>query len=76
MRIHVAEPASPSREHGRYPCFELWRQDDNGQRFLVDRFTTRALAEARLAELTRSLHKQIYWIVIRRGNDPNGPILS
>lgn len=76
MRTDVAEPSNPSRERGRLPCFELWRQDDNGQRFLVDRFATRTLAEARLAELTRSLHKQIYWIVIRRGNDPNGPILS
>jgi len=42
--------------------FELWRQDDNGQRFLVDSFPDRAAAERRLTELTRTLHKQIYWI--------------
>ncbi len=42
--------------------FELWRQDDNGNRFLVGRFADRAAAEVRLAELTRSPHKQTYWI--------------
>ena len=40
----------------------LWRQDDNGNRFLVGEFTTREAAELRLAELTRVLHKQTYWI--------------
>ncbi len=43
--------------------FQLWRQDDNGQRFLVGCYATRCEAEARLAELTRCLHKQTYWIV-------------
>lgn len=42
--------------------FELWRQDDNGNRFLVGTFTHRAHAEERLAELTRVPHKQTYWI--------------
>lgn len=42
--------------------FELWRQDDNGNRFPVGTFPDRAAAEARLAELTRIPHKQTYWI--------------
>ena len=42
--------------------FELWRQDDNGNRFLVDSFNERSAAEKRLAELTRCRHKQTYWI--------------
>lgn len=42
--------------------FELWRQDDNGNRFLVGTFADRAAAERRLAELTRIQHKQTYWI--------------
>jgi allophanate hydrolase subunit 2 len=42
--------------------FSLWRQDDNGNRFLVGDFPDRATAEARLAELNRSFHKQTYWI--------------
>ena len=43
-------------------AFELWRQDDNGNKFLVDTFADRAAAERRLEELTRAQHKQIYWI--------------
>jgi hypothetical protein len=43
-------------------AFELWRQDDHGNRFLVDRYPTRVDAERRLAELTRCQHKQTYWI--------------
>jgi hypothetical protein len=46
---------------------ELWRQDDNGNRFLVGTFAVRAEAEARLYALTRRMHKQIYWIVERTG---------
>jgi len=42
--------------------FELWRQDDNGNRFLVGAFIDRTTAEYRLAELTRNPHKQTYWI--------------
>jgi hypothetical protein len=37
--------------------YELWRQDDNGNR--------RDAAEQRLAELTRCPHKQTYWIAKR-----------
>uniref|UniRef100_A0A831TXA1 SPOR domain-containing protein n=1 Tax=Geobacter metallireducens TaxID=28232 RepID=A0A831TXA1_GEOME len=42
--------------------FDLWRQDDNGNRFLVGTFADQAAAERRLAELTRIQHKQTYWI--------------
>ena len=49
--------------------FELWRQDDNANRFLVGSFPTRAAAEERLAELTRTLHKQTYWIAERPDKD-------
>ena len=53
--------------------FELWRQDDHGQRFLVGRFPTLDEAERRLAELTRSQHKQTYWIdEVRAGLETNG----
>jgi len=54
-------------------AFELWRQDDHGQRFLVGRYPTLDEAELRLAELTRSQHKQTYWIVqIRTALEMNG----
>lgn len=42
--------------------YELWRQDDNGNRFLIGCYADRGAAEAHLAELSRVLHKQIYWI--------------
>jgi hypothetical protein len=42
--------------------WQLWRQDDNGNRFLVGGFATRELAERRMAELTQGSHKQTYWI--------------
>ena len=42
--------------------FRLWRQDDNGNRFLVGCWPDLAAAEARLAELARVPHKQTYWI--------------
>lgn len=42
--------------------FDLWRQDDNGNRFLVGTYPARETAETRLTELTRCLHKQTYWI--------------
>lgn len=42
--------------------WQLWRQDDNGNRFLVGDFSRRELAESKLDELTGCFHKQIYWI--------------
>jgi hypothetical protein len=45
--------------------FELWRQDDNGNRFLVETFADRPAAEERHRWLTRSMHKQTYWIIER-----------
>lgn len=45
--------------------FELWRQDDNGNGFLVGSFSERSAAEERLAEMNRCHHKQAYWITER-----------
>jgi hypothetical protein len=42
--------------------YELWRQDDNGNRFLVGVFADRPSAEERLVQLSRVVHKQTYWI--------------
>ena len=42
--------------------YELWRQDDNGVRYLVGVFGNRGTAEQSLARLTRTPHKQTYWI--------------
>ena len=42
--------------------WQLWRQDDNGHRFLVGEYQDKASAEARMAELMVCIHKQTYWI--------------
>lgn len=52
--------------------YELWRQDDNGNRFVVGRWPDRVTAEARQAELSRGHHKQTYWIAAVPGV-PDGP---
>lgn len=51
--------------------FILWRQDDNGQRFIVGRFATHADAEQRLQQLTHVPHKQIYWIEAGTMDEPD-----
>lgn len=42
--------------------FKLYRQDDNGQRFLVASFEDEAAAQAQQRQLQAGGHKQIYWI--------------
>ena len=48
------------------PVFEVWRQDDNGNRFLMSRHPDRATAEAAVADIESGvLHKQMYWVTER-----------
>lgn len=42
--------------------WQLWRQDDIGQRFLVGEYDDKSVAEAKMAELMKCIHKQTYWI--------------
>jgi hypothetical protein len=42
--------------------WQVWRQDDNGNRFLVEAYREQRDAEALVARLTRTAHKQCYWI--------------
>ena len=42
--------------------WELWRQDDNGVRALIGRYTDRREALALLQKFEASHHKQTYWI--------------
>ena len=44
------------------PCWELWRQDDNGVRLLVACFEDQAAAMIALARFESQHHKQTYWI--------------
>jgi hypothetical protein len=42
--------------------WELWRQDDNGNRFLIGRFATAEAAEAEQRRFEALGHKQTYWV--------------
>jgi hypothetical protein len=41
---------------------QLWRQDDNGHKFLIETFPCRADAVKAMKEFEARLHKQTYWI--------------
>jgi hypothetical protein len=52
-----AEAAAQTR------TFEVWRQDDNGNRFLVSRHSDRAAAEAAVTAIEVGVpHKQLYYV--------------
>lgn len=43
--------------------WEVWRQDDNGNRYLVSAHSDEAAARLRVAELESGVaHKQTYWV--------------
>lgn len=44
------------------PAWSVWRQDDNGNRFEIERAMNLAAARKRKAELDTGKHKQLYWI--------------
>lgn len=50
------------------PVWEVWRQDDNGNRFLVARFPSSQAAEAEQRRFEALGHKQTYWV--ERADDP------
>jgi hypothetical protein len=41
---------------------ELWRQDDNGHKFLIETFVCKADAVKAMKEFEAPLHKQTYWV--------------
>lgn len=41
----------------------MWRQDDNGNRYVVARKDSQAEAEQLAATLEARGHKQLYWVV-------------
>jgi hypothetical protein len=45
-----------------FELHELWRQDDNGHKFLIETFTCRADAVKAIKEFEPRLHKQTYWV--------------
>jgi hypothetical protein len=47
--------------------WELWRQDDNGNRDRIGTFETHAAAQRALDRFEALGHKQIYWLEERAG---------
>lgn len=43
--------------------YQIWRQDDNGNQFVVDSYPTFEAAVQSKQSLEDSGHKQFYWIV-------------
>lgn len=41
---------------------QLWRQDDNGHKFLIETFPCKADAVRAMKEFEAKLHKQTYWV--------------
>lgn len=50
--------------------YEVWRQDDHGNKFLVRAHAGELAAQAQADELTRRGHKQTYWV---QPGDCKGP---
>ena len=53
-----AVPSEPPAGAG----WALWRQDDNGNRFLIARFATAESAEAEQRRYEALGHKQTHWV--------------
>lgn len=62
----------PERREGAddRPYWELWRQDDHGNRVLVARFKDHVVALQALARFECQHHKQTYWLEEKRGASP------
>ena len=52
--------------------YELWRQDDNGNRVLIAVYATEAEAEAERAMFEARAHKQMYWVEAKNDTIPRG----
>jgi hypothetical protein len=65
----LADPAGNefcvTRSSAERARWVVWRQDDNGNRFEVNRFESREDAERLAATMETRGHKQIYWVAGR-----------
>jgi len=59
----VTEPEGIGEDR---PQWTVWRQDDNGHRFVVAHHADRESAETQVAEMQARGHKQLYWVEVRK----------
>ncbi len=62
MNADCPQPPSGAVDTSAPAAFALWREDDNGARFLIAQFPSRAAAEARAEALAIGGHKQAYFV--------------
>lgn len=53
--------------------FQLWRQDDHGNQFLIREYAERAEAERARDELDARGHHQHYWVAESDGRERENP---
>lgn len=61
-RSYRASRSSPRVDLDELPSWVLWRSDDNGNQFEMERFRSYAKAELHERIYTNRGHKQLYWI--------------
>ena len=50
----------------------VWRQDDNGHKWIVAHHDDQELAQAQADEMQRRGHKQLYWVEQQKpGDEPD-----
>jgi hypothetical protein len=55
-------PLPPRLAEGPTKGWTVWRQDDNGNQYVMSRHDTQAEAESVAADLEARGHKQLYWV--------------
>jgi len=61
----LTEPGDSQSPADDRPQWTVWRQDDNGHRFVVAHHADRQSAEAQAAQMQARGHKQLYWVEAR-----------
>jgi hypothetical protein len=57
-------PLPPHLVEGRTKGWTVWRQDDNGNQYVVSRHDTQAEAQSVAADMEARGHKQVYWVAM------------
>jgi len=62
MTMPDQDDVQPSAVKGcSFPSWAVWRQDDSGNRFLIEANLTEEQARALVADFDSKGHKQTYW---------------
>ena len=67
MRVIVSSPEPATPSPGPDPTWAVHRQDDNGNRFVVQAGLTRDEADRLVAAFEARGHKQTYWAEPEQG---------